>query len=71
MRNFTFSLRCIMIDLRLRSIPGLDILSSQGIHLKNITRTLNVVQSTFSILIKILIQPILAFHECLLLCGGS
>ena len=35
----TFSLRCIMIDFRLISIPGLDILSSQGIHLRNIIRT--------------------------------
>ena len=35
----TFSLRCIMMDFRLRSIPGRDIRNSQGSHRRNNNRT--------------------------------
>ena len=67
----TFSLRCIMIDFRLMSIPGLDILSSQGIHLRKMIRTYLLIYSTYIASIKIVSEPILAFHECLKLCGDS
>ena len=69
----TFSLRCIMIDFRLRSILGLDIRSSQGIHRRNVIRTWRSIHTITVQYIeyKIIFKPILASDECLMLCGGS